>query len=208
MRIFGAVFGTVLAGALTLAGAAGAGPVSSPDAREQLFGQEMILHPADLSMFSDKLRAHYKKVTSGMAARTFLAQAKLSGIGYYGAIAVPLTSEPSLETLTIGGNAHSPGAAAAVVTGQCEKAAGEKCQVVAYLLPAGYAKRGLTLSMAATAAFGKSFSDNVVPRYLAYSPATAAFAVVKGKGADRVAIDTCNKDTGGRRDCVIAIADE
>lgn len=201
--------GAVVAAMLVASNVAVAAPLDAGAAKAMLFKPDgLILVGADLSGFTPELKAHYEGIISGRGGSMFVAQAKAGGLGYYGAIAAPLKSAPTMETLTMGGNAHSPGAAAQEVLGQCKAAAGETCGVVAYLLPEGYEKRDFTLSGQATAGVVDSFGKGDGPRYLAYSPSTAGFAVVKGNGADAVAVKTCNEATGGRNDCVIGVVED
>jgi hypothetical protein len=201
----------VMAAALVasvVAGAAWSDPIDSGAAKEMLFAPDaMALAPADLSAFSPELKAHYERIVSGEGGRMFVVQAQAGGLGYFGAIAAPTATAPTMETLTMGGNAHSPGSAAREVLAQCQAAAGEDCAVVAYLVPEGYSAQPLTLSAPATDAVMSDFGKGDGPRYLAYSPSTAGFAVVKGAGADAVALETCNEATGGRNDCVIGVVE-
>jgi hypothetical protein len=197
-----------LAGLMAAAGTVEAAPLDYATAKKELFSPKgLVLEAADLTVFPPKLKAHYESVTTGAGARTFIAQAQASGVSYYGAIAVPRESAPSLETLTIGGNAHSPDAAAKVVLAQCETAAGEACAVVAYLMPEHYEARDFTLSASATAAFDKNFERGTAA-YLAYSPSTAAFSLVKGAGGGDLAVESCNKNAAGAGDCVVGVAEE
>lgn len=202
------VTATAICASLSWAGAAFAEPLDAATARSALFeGDGLALASGDLTVFTPALAEHYKSIVTGKGAQTFLAQAQASGIVYYGAIAAPKASAPTIQTLTMGGNAHSPGAAAAEVLAACETAAGEDCAVVAYIVPESYSKQPLTLSASATAGVFESFGDGG-PRYLAYSPATAGYAIAKGQGADAAALDACNEATGGRDDCVIGIVEE
>lgn len=196
-------------GALMVAGVAHSEPVDAEAAKSMLFAPgSMVLAPADLEAFTPELKAHYEGIVTGEGGRMFVAQAQAGGLNYYGAIAAPTATAPTMETLTMGGNAHSPGSAAREVLAQCEAAAGESCAVVAYLVPEGYGPQALTLSAPASEAVLSTFGKGDGPRYLSYSPSTAGFAVVKGAGADSVAVETCNKDTGGRNDCVIGVVED
>ena len=114
------------AGLMAAAAAVEAAPLDYATAKKALLSPKgLVLQAADLTVFPPKLKAHYESVTTGIGARTFIAQAQASGVSYYGAIAVPRESAPSLETLTLGRNAPGPDAAAQVGAGPCEQAAGE-----------------------------------------------------------------------------------
>lgn len=203
--------GTVLAAVLGLmavgAGTADAAPVGAKEARDMLFKPSgMVFYPVEPQGLDAEAMTKVAALQEGMGGQ--MAAFEMSGYGYYGAFAVPKGQALTTESLAVLAGMHSPAAAQAAVLEMCKETNDAECTVIGLTLPKDYEKRDLMLSAAATKGVLDSFGDGDGPRYLAYSPSTAGYAVVKGNGADAVAIDTCNEATNGRDDCVIGIVEE
>ncbi len=203
----GKLVAAILGMALGIAAPAGAAPIGSDQARELLFAPSgMVFYPVEPKGLDAAAGAQIAALQAGMAAQ--MATFEQGGYGYYGAMAVPKGQPLGPESLTVIAGLHSPAAAQRSVLAQCKASHKAECTVVGLMLPKGYQSREFTLSSAATKGVLDAFKAGSGPQYLAYSPATAGFAVVKGTGADALAVTTCNEATAGRNDCVLAIADE
>lgn len=196
--------------ALGLASAALAAPLTPKQAKKVLFKGAKI----SVQVFEDapveattlaQVNAVAKAIRSPQVAAQFAAQ------GYYGAIAVMPDRPISEKSMTISAGLHSPARAQQVAVDECNRLDGPDCVAVALILPKRFKPQDLTLNQAASTQFRSTWTQGNGPKYLAYSPATNAWVIAGGTGADAVALERCNAkaaEVGGASDCVIAIADE
>jgi hypothetical protein len=190
------------------AGAAMAEAVDTATARAMLFAPTgMVFHPVAPVGLDEAAVAKVTALQDGLASQ--MAGFEAAGFGYYGALAVPQGVGLTPESLIMTQGLHSPEAAQVTVLAQCKEAHATECTLVGLTLPAGYKAQDLTLSAAATGTFVDSVADGGGPRVLAYSPSTAASALVKGSGAaaETAALEACNKGAGEAADCVIGVSD-
>ena len=197
----------LLAGSLSAAGA----PVSPRQAKKLLFKGDKImvqlLDPAGLNTVTKvQVETVAKSLTSPAVAKQWEAMG--FSILYYGAIAVMPDRPLSDKTMSISYNLHSPEAAAAAAVRACNALKGPDCVAAALILPKRYKPREFTLSQAATNGFRENWGRPKEPEFLAYSPSTPAFTIVKGAGGDTVALNKCNENSEGANDCVIGIAEQ
>lgn len=205
----GMISAAVMAAAVFAAGTASAAPVDGKTAKGMLFKAKGLVFQAVTPQGLDATaEAQVAKLVKAYSARTTLMAFEASGYSYYGAMAVPVGKALGPESLAVAAGLHNPAAAQQAALEACEAAQQTGCTLVGFLLPKGYKTRDLSLSGAATAGFGEAFTKGDGPRYLAYSPTSSAFSIVRGPGADIVALETCNSATNGREDCVIGVADE
>ncbi|WP_102110047.1 5-aminolevulic acid synthase [Oceaniglobus roseus] len=122
---------------------------------------------------------------------------------YFGAIA--LAPEKGLASAQAAVNYHSVAAAERAAIAACQSAAKTQCRIAAHVLPAGYAERGLTLSVDATQGFNDSYLPAGSPKALAISPSTGQWSIAAGQGAGATATRSCNAKGAG--DCQVVVAD-
>jgi hypothetical protein len=177
--------------ALPLAGWAGA--VDLETARSQLFpvkGHSVQVSPK----LSQRDRATI------VALVPYMAKQMNQPVQYYASIAYSPGDGLVHEALQAALNHHSTGAADAAALRACEakKSRGAPaCQIAARVLPKGYAKRSLTLSVQATAAVNGPFRKMRGPKSFAASPKTGKWGMGAGDAAARSAC--------GVKDCEIVI---
>lgn len=201
---------TALAAALVATGLAGGGPaqadpMSSDDARAQLFSpRQMVLQPLDMGAFSKPVRRAAGTTLDQLRSRQQMAKFLEAGYGYYGAVAFPVEGDGQAPP-TIVSQLNSPEAAREAAVQTCQASTnGAACAVAALLLPQGYEARELTLSQAATVKVVENWDEGVLPKYLAFSPSTNAWGMAKGPGASaRMAVESCKQ-----ADCQVVVADE
>lgn len=203
-----------LMGAVFLATAAAAQPVSEREARKMLFSHRA----ADLAMVRDSgLSAQQTAVIEAI-----LKQARAeAGASYYGAVAVSpgffsmLAEDPGQAALSgllqIAGQYHSVEAAARAALSACEaarKGGQAGCVLAAQVLPRKYAAQPVQLSAGATNAM-RSYRKGRGAKAMAVSPSTPAFALARGDGAGASAIAACNRSARayGAADCTVLIKD-
>lgn len=203
-------FGTLaLIAGLVAGGIAQAAPLDGRGARDLLFSPKGLvfqpiapqgLAPAELA----KIEAQQDDWGKAIRMKAF----ELAGYSYYGAAAAPVGVELKLEMLTVVHGLHSPAAAQQAALTQCATQNETDCTLFGLFLPKKYKDQPFSLSANATAGYDDNFRKGQGPRYLAISPSTQAFAIVKGPGGGPLALETCNKNTAGAEDCEIAVADE
>lgn len=192
-------------GAMT--GGAMADPVDSNTAKDMLFEPTgMVFYPVEPTGLEGDAVDKVVALQEGLAKQ--MASFEKVGYGYYGALAVPQGVGLTPESLIMTQGLHTPTAAQEQVLKECNEAHGVACTVIGLTLPGGYEARDLSLSAAATEGFLDNASDGAA-RVLAYSPTTAASAMVKGSGAaaEAAALKACNEGSGEAGDCVIGVAD-
>lgn len=203
--------GLVKAAALGLA-ALGALPAAAQQieagkAMAMLFASNgMMFFAPELRGLDAEATEKVKALQDGMPDKMQVFEA--GGFGYYGAMAVPTGVALTPESLVVVAGLHNAGAAQIAVKDECRRLHGAECAVVGVMLPTKYEARDFTLSAAATAGVEAEFAAGQGPQYLATSVTTAGFAIAKGTGADKIALERCNEATGGRNDCVIALFEE
>jgi hypothetical protein len=191
-----------------VAGAAMADAVDTATARAMLFAPTgMVFYPVAPVGLDDAAIEKVTALQNGLAGQ--MAGFEAAGYGYYGALAVPQGVGLTPESLIMTQGLHSPEAAQVTVLAQCKEAHSTECTLVGLTLPQGYKAQDLTLSAAATGTFVDSVGNGGGPRVLAYSPSTAASALVNGSGAaaETAALEACNKGAGEAADCVIGVSD-
>jgi len=202
----GILMSAMAAMAVVAGTAAMAAPVDAETAKGMLFKPTgMIFYPVEPQGLDAEAAGKVTALQGGMDQQ--MAAFEAGGYGYYGAMAVPTGGALKPESLVVLAGLHSPGAAQAAVLAQCKSTHKAECTVIGLMLPQGYKTREMTLSAAATTGVRGGFSGPG-PHFLAYSPATAGFAVAKGPGADAVALKACNAASGGKNDCVIGVAED
>ncbi|WP_145104150.1 DUF4189 domain-containing protein [Cereibacter sediminicola] len=179
---------------LAAAGAALAEPVTGRQAERMLFAPlkaEVEILPADFLSANDKK----------------LLRMVVSEQPYYGAVALSPEEGLASEATIAAANHHSTEAAAKAALAACEeKRTGRRsCEIAAYIRPAGWKGRALSLSSDATRGFGADYGTRG-PRALAISPATGRWGLGQGGAAQQEALRAC-ASTGGARDCAIVVAD-
>ncbi len=197
---------------VVLAGLAGAEPMDAKSAKKQLFSPKGLrLEAADVSDVAPDVMAQINAVVGDFAHAKKLKLLERSGYSYYGALAVPTDRTLVPEDLSFVTKLHSRAAAGAAARAACQAATSSNaCQVVAYLVPKSFQARDLTLSFEATDRFRKTWTKDAGPKYLAMSPASDAWVIAKGVGADVTALERCNARAvqNGPADCIIVIAEE
>lgn len=201
-------------GALALAGAARAEPVSGAEATKLLFAAK----GADFALVRDG------GLDGGQLAviEAILAQMRAQGAAnYYGAIAVSpaffemMAADPGQAALSgllqAAERFHSVQAAARAALRACEaarKPGQAPCVLAAQVLPKQYTVQPVQLSVAATQAF-RDYRKGRGAKALAISTATTAFAVAKGEAAETAALTACNRSAQaqGAADCVVVVKD-
>lgn len=210
MRRFGV---SVISALLVLGftGASVAGPLSARDARKLLYRGDAyraeMIAPAGLDPVT---QIQVNAIFGAMSASKVASEIK--GDGYYGAVAVVPDEPLSQKTMAVSTKLHSPAAAQAAAINECNRLSprgSTGCVAVILILPKRYKNPSFTLSQAATDRFRGEWNGGQGPKYLAYSPSSQAWALVKGDGAADLAVSTCNDQAAdfGVRDCVIAIAE-
>jgi len=203
----------MLAGVLVFGSvaAATAQPITPQQAKRALFkGRKLNVQILDLSGLEATTRAQAEAIAKSLTNPKIAAQWAAMGfsIGYYGAMAVKPDRPLSDKSMSISNNLHSPDAAMAAAMSACNALPGPKCAPVALILPKRYKARDFTLSQSATGAFRDNWGRPKEPQFLAFSPATGAFVIAKGAGADAAALASCNEQAEGHDDCVIGIASD
>lgn len=203
----GFVKAAVLGLAALAAAPAAAQQMEADKARAMLFpAQGMMFFAPELRGLDAEAAEKVKALQDGMPDKMQVFEA--GGYGYYGAMAVPTGVALTPESLVVVAGLHNAGAAQIAVKEECRRVHGAECTVVGVMLPRKYEARDFTLSAAATAGVAAEFGDGQGPKYLATSVTTAGFAIARGTGADKVALERCNGATGGRNDCVISLVEE
>ena len=205
-------FISLCVGLLSGAVAAQADPVSEAEARKFLFP----VRGAELAVVGNSgLDATQQAITTAILKSTEAEGQAL----YYGALAVSpsffamMAENPGTAALSgllqITRNYHSAEAASRAALDACRaarKRGHADCVVAGQIRPRGYSARPLQMSVDATEAF-KSYRKGSGPKALAISPATPAFGIGRGDGADDQALTRCNAlaQPDGRQDCETVI---
>ena len=190
-----------LAGAMMLAAAGGAlaaGPVSGNTARGMMLSTEGTTVIRDDAGLSAKDKATLKVLF------------RQQSFPYYGAVAISPGDGLVSKATNAAQDLHSPAAAHAAALAACNKArtASTPCVVVADIVPRNYKPQPLTLNVEATKEMAK-YRAMRGPKAMAISPATNAWAVARGQGAEATAREACNRKAGplGAKDCEVVIRD-
>lgn len=198
---------TVLAATAMLIAAASASvaaPATGKEARAMLFAAKGYTL-ATSSSLSEAERDLMRKVVE-------LSQQQGQALEYYASLAYSPDEGIQSQAFQGASGHHSVAAADAAATAACNalrKPGTRGCTIAARVLPAKYAERSLTLSRAATEAFGKEFKRGSGPRAMAISPGTGNWSVVRGAEATAKALAACNTKAAkaGQADCAIVIAE-
>jgi hypothetical protein len=189
----------VLAAALA-AGGAQAEPVGVRTAEKMLFSTRNVqtLVRADAGL-------------SEVDVKTLQIMFKDNRFPYYGAVAISPGDGLVSEATNLAQNLHSPQAAAEAALKACNavRKAETPCVIAADVVPKGWKPQPLMLNQDATAGI-RTYKQGKGPKAMAISPATGAWSIAKGPGADTAALNDClNKaQPMGSRDCAIVIADD
>lgn len=182
------------------AGAAMADPLSPSEARRILFSPNRAV----LEMVEGHGLGTAEVTALGLVTKKHK---------YYGAVAIS-PDEGLLSPATFAAtNMHGPAAAQALAEATCNanrQEAAAPCRVVAFILPRAYKPAAVSLSQDATKALRRKWPRRDRPGVLAFSPATVAWAIAKGPGAETAAVARCNELAGlpGKQDCLILIKED
>ena len=187
---------------LCLAGMASAEPLSEREARGQLFGVR-----GDSVVFAEGLSEAERGILREVIRLS--AEQMRQPLSYYAAIAYAPEEGLVSGSLQSAINHHGVAAADAAALGACTaaKTVSSGCRVAARVVPRGYERRALELSLGATVAFRETYRAARGERALAISPSSGSYAVATGAGAAATALARCNAASGGSGDCRVAIAD-
>lgn len=188
------LIGTVLALALA-AGPAMAETLDSRAAKKMLFGKRSTAEVANAGFLD--------------AGMTKAIQQAAAQIPYYGAIAVSPGEPTSSNLMATMANFHTPQSAEAAALANCNsrRTTGQPCVVIATIVPKGYKPRQLTLSAAATDAFGKEYRKLKSPKAMAVSMASGVYGIDRGDGGRALSKCQAAASAKGASDCQVVIAD-
>lgn len=178
---------------------ADAAPVSGQEAKGLLFatkGYAMAVSPR----LSEAEQTLIRKIVE-------LSQDQDQSLEYYASLAYSPDEGLQSQAFQAASGHHSVKAADAAAMAACnaKRASGTTaCTVAARVLPSKFSERPLTLSRAATEAFGKDYPTQ--GGALAISPSTGGWTIARGGEATGKALDECNAKAGAG-DCAIVIAE-
>ncbi len=195
--------GVALAAALTTVlglgiAPAGAEPVSGATAKGLLFatkGYAMAISPRLSEAEQDLIR----KIVE-------LSQDQDQSLEYYASLAYSPAEGLQSQAFQAASGHHSVAAADAAAVAACNakrEAGAAGCTIAARVLPSKFTERPLTVSRAATEAFGKDYPAQ--GGALAISPSTGGWTIARGADATGKALAECNAKAGAA-DCAIVIA--
>lgn len=180
-------------------GAAQAEILEEKAAKKMLFSykkSEFVVQPQDFMAEGDVALLNL------MAGMT-----EFKSVLYYGAIAASPKDGLTHKATVATSNHHSPEAADLAAIKACNnlRRGGDKCVVVAQILPRKFKAQVFSLSASATAAFKKTYQRGKGDKALAISPSDGSYSVAEGATAAETALKVCASD--GAKDCVIVVQD-
>ena len=125
---------------------------------------------------------------------------------FYGALAYAPDEGLISNALQGAFNYHSVEAADAAALAACSaaKTGAGACSIAARILPPGYQRRAISLSLDATQAFFDKYRPATGNKYFAISRSTGAWALGPSEGG---ALSACTRDARGANDCAILVKD-
>jgi len=180
--------------------AAMAEPVSGRTAQGELFDTSGIGLQLARGL-SDKQRATIK------ALIPLIEQQTATKAKFYGALAYAPDEGLVSEALQGAFNFHTVEAADAAAVTACsaaKKSTSGACKVAARILPPGYQKRALSMSLDATRGFFDRYIPATGAKVFAISRLTGAWAMAP---SEQGALAACGRDTNGANDCAIIVYD-